>query len=857
MPEPQASDRFNVALDNCAAEPIHIPGTVQDFGCLLAVDPVTSDIRYASENTHTYMDWPVEDVLGRPLRNLVGSDIWHDICNMVAAIQPGTMVPTAKTVELNGQSRTLSVSPSDDLYIVEIEPDQDAGLLQATTLKTLTFLVQRVQSCRDEASLHKETAKLLRNLSGYDRVMVYRFDKAFNGEVLAEDKIRAIPSFLGLRFPHWDIPAQARDMMRRMAIRIIADVKKTPVPLLSEKRSSPPLDISPSVMRGTSPVHMEYLANMGISATMTLSVNVSGQLWGIISFHHQSPKTPPPLLRAMLANFGEFFAAKVQTLKYDEQVALLTRADDLFEETIAQTDTGKGIEQVLPSIAPKIMDIMDAHGVAALTAQRAFEHGQVPGRPLLDRLLELGNTKRGEVLAFENLADDFPDLAKHTNGCAGALVAGTTPNRAICIFRQEQARRVNWAGEPSKKVETSGDSIRLSPRGSFATYLELIRGHCKPWSDKDLQFARRIVRGAERRALDTLSRQQTIMIDELNHRVRNMLALVSSMSRQSRDRYGTIEGFSQSLEARIQAIASAHDIVSGGLATAVSIRLIIEKELEPYLGYQQNRVVLTGPDAFLRADVAPVFSLIIHELVTNAVKYGALSTDEGLLSIFIAKDNETLSLHWTESKGPKVAPPTERGFGSTLIERAVPHELRGQAELIFAPAGVQANFTFPISIFEDTEGPGASPVSRASDASQQDAAHAVIETVTSGTALILEDNYIIAQGLAMQLEKLGFDDVEICSDVPGVMEFLETMRPVFAILDINLGNGVTSEPAAIRLEEMGVPFMFVTGYGDATDLAPNVQDAVRLTKPAPTEELVEALGKILSPPVQSSPASDS
>lgn len=853
MSDSTSSDSFQVALDNCAAEPIHIPGSVQSFGCLLAVDPTTSEIRYASENTFSFMDWQVDDVLGKPLRNLVGSEIWHDICNTAATLNDGTLAPNAKTVELNGKARTLSVSTSDALLLVEVEPDQDAALLQSTSLKTMTFLVQRLQSCSNEVKLYSEVVKLLRNLSGYDRVMVYRFDKDFNGEVLAEDKSRSMHSFRGLRFPHWDIPAQARDMMRKSAIRVIADVKQAPVLLRADSQDAPPLDISLATTRGVSPIHMDYLANMGVFGSMTLSIVVSGQLWGIITFHHESAKIPPPLLRAMLANFGEFFAAKVQTLQYDGQLALLARADRLIEETLRETDTGKDIERVLPSIAPKIMDIMDAHGVAALTTLRSFEHGDVPRKPLLDRLLELGNAHSGDVLSFENLSAEFPDLADSTNGCAGALVAGTTPNRAICIFRQEQAQKINWAGAPSKELNTDAPVARLSPRGSFATYMELIHGQCKPWSDKDLEFARRIwtlINGAERRALDTLSRQQTIMIDELNHRVRNILALISSVSKQSRERYGTVEDYSNSLEARIQAIATAHDIVSSGLATAVPIRMIIEKELQPYLEHQTKRAIISGPDAYLRADVAPVFSLIIHELVTNAVKYGALSTEAGNLSIFISITDEKLILHWSESGGPPVAPPTSRGFGSTLIEQAVPHELRGKAELKFLAGGVQADLAFPLSIFNEA----ASPSTPSNGSVQKPAGmyevHDALKDIGNQIALILEDNYIIAQGLAMQLSELGIEDVEICSDVEGALAFLETERPSFAILDVNLGNGNTSEAVALHLQQIDVPFLFVTGYGDTSDLTPNVRGAVRLTKPAPADDLVAALGKILGTEAQ-------
>ncbi|MEO0990644.1 MAG: HWE histidine kinase domain-containing protein, partial [Pseudomonadota bacterium] len=433
-------------------------------------------------------------------------------------------------------------------------------------------------------------------------------------------------------------------------------------------------------------------------------------------------------------------------------------------------------------------------------------------------------------------------------GAAGAIVFAPVQDRAFFVFRREQVREINWAGNPEKTIETVDNRTRLSPRGSFSTYLAQLRGHSKPWSQQDLYFSSRIwsiVNSVERREMITaMNRQQKIMIDELNHRVRNILALVRSVSQQARrSSYGSLESYSASLEARIQALAASHNLASGSVVSAVSVHHLIRTEFAPFGVEREARLVLSGEDKPIRAEVAPIFSLVIHELVTNAVKYGALSNDDGKVLVGIAERDGGLDVVWLERGGPPVVEPKERGFGSALISDAIPHELNGTVLHEFRAEGVTAEFHLPPAVFE------------IGDVASVTVGEPITRKAVAGTApkpefglmscLIVEDNFVIARGLHDQLVGLGVGSVEIASSVETALALLEAEAPDFALLDVNLNRDETSGPIAHWLRAHHVPFLFVTGYGDNENLPPNMSDVPRLTKPTPTADLAATIGDIL------------
>jgi light-regulated signal transduction histidine kinase (bacteriophytochrome) len=833
------------AMEHCASEPAHIPGTVQPFASLIAVNTASEIVAYASENASEVLHRPVASILGERVRDVLDREIWHAVNNTVSAARTTGLPLSVGRFPFSGSEHDISVFLTQDHIVLEIEKAQDLEFDDHSGLKTLTYMTRQIQEFSVKDELFDLTTNMLRHITGYTRVMIYRFDHEYNGEIISESRSPSSETFLGLRFPHWDIPKQARAIMCKIPLRFIQDVNQDHVSLLAANPDLPPLDITLANSRGVSAVHMEYLRNMKVGSTMTLTLKLGGELWGIISFHHPKPRVPALKLREILINFAELMSVKLQTLLQQEKLALVSKVEDLKQKAFKGIDDNDTIEESFPEISATVMEVMNADGVAILKGSRGRTAGVVPEQAVIDAIVQtLRDQGEDQIQQIESLEGVFPHLASGLNGCAGALAVSTGSRTAIVIFRTETVQSVNWAGNPEKTVEQVDGRARLAPRGSFATYVQIVQGRCAAWTEQDLFFAQQIwtlMNTAERRVLmNTLHRQQSLMIGELNHRVRNILALVRSVSRQARRRYGSLNSYAKSLEARIQALAAAHDLASGKQVGAIGIHQLIQQEIEPFS--RDQNVLVEGPNRSIRADLAPVFSLVIHELATNAAKYGSLSNDSGKVSILISELQDGLQMTWRETGGPKVKPVEEKGFGSVLIEQAIPHEMGGMSTLKFAPKGIEAQIQLPNTVFEDLV--TARPVLHDLDDAILEVPLPDLKSV-EGLFLVLEDNFIIAKEMSEQLEDFGAKEIETLSNDIDAMELLKTVRPVFSILDVNLNNGATSEKVAEKLLELELPFIFVTGYGDEADLPSIFSSVPKLSKPVSNTDLQIALKKFV------------
>ncbi|WP_299500558.1 HWE histidine kinase domain-containing protein [uncultured Roseobacter sp.] len=831
------------ALETCAAEPVHIPGIIQPFACLLASNAKTNIVTYASANCDAFLDMSADEVLGKNLVDILGSETIHQLRNLASRSGFSKQRMTMGTFEVAGALVEISAFQSQDFFVFEIEPASDETFGGTDALKSMSFLMAQMQSCETQSELFNLTVELMRHMTGFDRVMIYKFDQEFNGEVIAETCRSSMQPFLGLRFPSWDIPSQARAIMKQIPLRLIEDTDQIAPPLLAASAECPPLDITLAACRGVSSVHMEYLRNLGSKATMTLNITVEGQLWGIISLHHRASKVVAPKLREVLENFVPVFSSKLLSIRQKET---LERIRSLDGAIVSKKHGDVKIENMLPEIAPTILEVIDANAIVALSDAATHSFGSsLPDAKLLSALLAFSLEQDEDVVAIDNLAMAFPAFAKLTNGCSGVLITKISDDKAVCIFRNEITKEIAWAGNPEKTIETVEGSKRLTPRGSFSTYLERVQGYSKAWSQDDLYFVRHVrtlLHASERQTLlNTMYRQQSLMIDELNHRVRNILALVRSVSRQARRRYGSLDSYAAAMESRIRALAASHELSAGSLVSPVSITELIKKEFEPYGSIAERQTIVQGKDRNLRAEIAPIFSLVVHELVTNAAKYGALTQESGKIHILLEHLPDGIQITWKERGGPGVAHPDDTGFGTAMIEQAVPHEFGGTAELIFEPDGVRAIFTLPNRHFDDVA--QFSELSHQTPIEINEPAEFIGSNLTA-PVLILEDNFIIAKEMKDQMVEFGVSEVEVFSNTSDALGHLELEEVSLAILDVNLGKNTSSIPVARKLRDLGVPFFFVTGYGDTAAMAPEMADIPLLTKPVSALELQDQLVRL-------------
>ncbi len=834
------------ALEGCASEPVHVPGSIQPIGVLIACDKAEGRLRYASENAEALFGQPLESLWSMPVRDLLGREIWHAAQNFDSAGDPVVRRFFAGILSMEGAAHAVFVSDSDDFLVFEIEGTSEKPGMQPEMLREQTFLCGQIQQCTDQEALFSLTTRLLRHVTGFDRVMIYRFDSEWNGEILAESRLGSMESFLGLRFPHWDIPEQARSIMSRLQLRMITDSEQSPVRLRAEDDSLPELDITFAQMRGVSGVHMQYLKNMGARATMTLSVVLDGVLWGMISFHHRKPRVASTEIRQILTNgILPIFCLKLQVLRQSATIAVGRRLEELRTDLRLRLDEDAEIPEMLDEFGATICEELDVAGLTVTTGSQTYSYGLTVDQGAISLISERARAEQKAVFSTDSFRRDFPQMTEAAGGLAGALVVEQPESRALMLFRREIRATVSWAGNPEKEAEIAEGNLRLRPRGSFATYLETVEGRSKAWSDEDKYLASQLwplLSVAERQTyMRQLSRQQDIMIGELNHRVRNILALVKSVSQQARKSEGSLESYSQALEARIHALATAHDLGAGAASKSVSVRKIISLESNPFRANDEERMSVTGSDFDIRADVAPLFTLVIHELMTNAAKYGALSKAGGRIAITLSVERDGMALDWNEMGGPPINEARiSTGFGTTLIQQAVPFEMDGTAELRFERDGVRARLWVPgnnVTVGHD-------------DAAYIDDTAAVSVQGSSGSrsnvlVMVLEDNYVIATGLEKTLEKMGFPNTEVFSNADSALEFLETAKPNLALLDVNLGQGSTSEATAFRLMRQGVPTAFITGYGERTQLAKELANVPVLTKPISDSELNSLILKLL------------
>jgi light-regulated signal transduction histidine kinase (bacteriophytochrome) len=509
-----------VDLDNCAREPIHVPGSIQPRGVLLAVSEPDRVVQQVSENLADLTGVRPEAALGRPLEEVLGvvpADLVQRSASAFGDLRErnpvelmlevdGTPVPVDAILHravirpgaapLPGQPAPPP-SPDDAVtnLVVELEAAHGPRPFSfPNTYQAVRGAVGELNRASSLEELYDITAEAVRTLTGFDRVMIYRYDADYNGEVVAEAKVEHLNSFLGLHYPASDIPAQARALYEKNWIRLISDVDYVPARLTPTDHpgNGRPLDLTYSTLRSVSPIHIEYLKNMGVRASMSISLLRDDKLWGLIACHHYAgPHAPPYATRAAAEFLGSTLSLRlVDRAREEETQRALQVRSTLAWLTAATLDEDRPLADTLMG-SPDLLDLLPADGVVVrLQGHTATRGAELPAG-LADAVAAWAAGRGADVVATDALPEQAPRLGAPVQQACGVLVLPLPEGQFVLWARGEKVQQIDWGGDPRNKAiaEREGDEVRLSPRKSFDRWRETVRGRSEPWTGQQIAEA--------------------------------------------------------------------------------------------------------------------------------------------------------------------------------------------------------------------------------------------------------------------------------------------------------------------------------------------------------------------------------
>lgn len=520
-------------IDECAVEPIHIPGLIQPHGLLFTLD---DDLRIlqVSANTADLLGKTAESLIGTKVLDLITPGFEHQVEKLIRSAASTYVNPFRVHMETDGGVRLFDgiahvVEGAGTVLELEFDPtDNQAPENPTEGLDNYLQIVQRslamIAGVADVNHIADVMAREVKAFTGFDRVMVYRFAPDFHGHVIAEAKEEEMEPYLGLHYPATDIPAQARALYLKNHVRLLQDVHAAPVPVVPALHpdTSLPLDMSRSVLRSMSPIHVQYLRNMGVGASMSMSLIVEGKLWGLIACHHRTPRFVSYAIRATVCLYAIVLSAQLKVKqRYLENHRIASARRMALSILTGLRDYSEPMGS-LPSMLPRFMELFGARGAALITSTHSFRYGTTPEETTLSSLLmDLGDGSGEGVLVSSRAGAELASLRDHAGTAAGIVAIHLGSTEWLVLFRGEIAKQVSWAGDPNKPGTQDADGI-LTPRNSFAIWLEDVRGESEPWPEETHALTAEV-----RAGILEILRKRNIILARSNQDLRRFAGVVA------------------------------------------------------------------------------------------------------------------------------------------------------------------------------------------------------------------------------------------------------------------------------------------------------------------------------------------
>lgn len=662
---------MSVDLTECDREPIHVPGAIQPHGVLLSLAEPSLTVTHASINLSELLDVEAEAALGRPLEEILGEAAGLEVRQVLAAHpRPDLVAP----MEIQKGSRRFDglVHRHRDVTILELELVRaDRGA--ATSDALLRNALQRVQAAQTRQELAAITVEEVRTLTGFDRVMLYRFDEDDHGEVISEARATDVESFLGLHYPASDIPWQARMLYVSNWLRLIPDIDYAPVPIVPSAGAADPrpLDLSLAVLRSVSPVHIEYLRNMKVRASMSISIVAAQRLRALVACHHRDPRHVPLPARSACELLGRLVSLQLAALEELDTRAKLAR----LRRIAAQLGEAMRTAPAEPTSAllahtDALLRVVDASGAAIRNDAGIHLVGATPSREEVGAIidwLERGDTPVFETSSLWRICPAAIGCVREASGLL-AVAIPTRPRAFVLWFRPELAQTVSWAGIPTVPRPDPLDQ-RIRPRRSFEVWKENVTARSARWTVEELDVANELRRCAievdlvrQVRRAESAIELRDELIAVVSHDLRAPLHVIGLAARVLAERahdpvVERITRAAQSMESLISDLLDLAKLEGGRFAIAprsMSADVLVEEGLSLIEAVAEQKRVRLEPaaaDVRVHADQQRVLQ-VLSNLLGNAIKF---TSEGGRIRVAVERQGDWARFS-IEDSGPGISP---------------------------------------------------------------------------------------------------------------------------------------------------------------------------------------------------------
>jgi two-component system, chemotaxis family, sensor kinase Cph1 len=678
---PNSNENYQtINLTNCDREPIHIPGAIQPHGVLLVLEASTMNIIQVSNNTKELIDRQPEDLLNKPLSDLLDLKQINSIKECLTG-DFENINPLQISIECQKKHLQFDgiIHQSDRAILLELESKTSNSENDFFNFyKKIKVALGKIQIAATLEEMCQVVVEEIRKITGFDRVMIYQLHPEEAGKVIAEDKLDSEISYLNLQYPSTDIPQQARQLYTLNWLRLIPNADYQPATLipLNNPLTGRALDLSLSVLRSVSPIHLEYMHNMGVTASMSISLIQDRKLWGLIACHHSSPKHVSFNIRTACEFIGQVMSLELVNKLANRDLDYKMRLKSLQTSFVESLSRSSNLLDGLIEIEPSLPSLVSANGAVVCLGDRTRTIGQTPPQAALAPLLDwLKPHLQHNTYHTECLSKIYPKAEEFKAIASGllALEISKINSSYILWFRPEVLQTINWGGDPNKPAQLRSDgTMRLSPRKSFQLWQERVSGHSLPWKSCEIEAIlelRSLIVGIVLRQADALAsmnlelKRSNEELDSFayiaSHDLKEPLRGIHNYANFLMEDYGEIleEDGTSKLQTLVRLTQRMEDLLnsllhfsrlgrSETIRKKVNLNELVQQAIATLtIARPQNSVEfrIPRPLPIVECDRAQINELFTN-LISNSIKYNDKDRKWVEIGFLETEDRETFSL---------------------------------------------------------------------------------------------------------------------------------------------------------------------------------------------------------------------